>query len=101
MSEMKPDVKRRGRPKREPVPDVQDSKYQKVCLIKSSAKKAMDPIRYDMIQHKTFMYLIEERDGQCLLCPGPSPASYLATWVPADCIKPYKEKPVESGQNGS
>lgn len=101
MSEETASVKKRGRPKRVSVPDAQDEKYPRVCLIKTNAKKVMDPIRYDMIQHKEFMYLIEKRDGQCLLCPGPSPASYLATWVPEDCIKPYRQKTVYSGQSGS
>ena len=48
-----------------------------------------------------YLYLIERKDGQCLLCPGPSPASYLATWVPEDCIKPYKLKRTDAGQSGS
>ena len=95
------EVKKRGRPKQTPPPNPQEERYPKVCLLKTKARKALDAFHYDRIQHKEYLYLIERKDGQCLLCPGPSPASYLATWVPEDCIKPYKPKRIDAGQSGS
>ena len=90
MTNMEEQKKRRGRPKQEPVQIPE--KYPRVSLVKSKLKQVLDPIKYDMIQHKEYMYLISNNDGQCLLCPGPSPASYLAVTVPEDCIKPYRPK---------
>lgn len=90
VTNMEEQKKRRGRPKQEPAQAPE--KYPRVSLVKSKLKQVLDPIKYDMIQHKEYMYLISNNDGQCLLCPGPSPASYLAVTVPEDCIKPYRPK---------
>lgn len=93
--------KRRGRPRKvkaeTPLEVKHIERYPKVCLLKTKAKKAMDPFKYDMLYYKDYLYLIETKDGQCLLSPRPTSASYLLAWVPEDCIKPYRDK---SGQHG-
>ena len=79
--------------KKEPEPIVE--KYQRVVLVKSKAKTAMDPFKYDMLQSKPWLYLIENRDGMVKLSPRDTPASYLAVTVPEDCVKLWKEPRVK------
>lgn len=92
--------KKTGRSReRNVVPE--EPKYPRVCLVRGKAKRALGPFEWERLEARECLYLIRTEDGRCLVCPWPTPASYLAVWVPEDCLKPYRvkrtaEKPEEN-----
>ena len=77
-----------------------NEKHPRVVLVKSKAKKAIDPFRLEQLARREWLYQVGEHDGMVRISPYDTAASYMATDVPADCVRPYRKPGNTSGGAG-